>query len=159
MSVAHDHAAVKAKVTGRPCGDHLDLGRYKVLFLDTISRLKDLQDTGLNLFLGLLAVLLTLGGLFKRDASDEHIKRLAFNHLVALLFKLGSCKMDQKIRYSENRIILLFSYGNIDHTTVFFCDYSVKSQRQCHPLILFDTTIVVGLQKSHLRILIEGILF
>ena len=66
--------------------------------------------------------------------------------------------MRQKICYHKYRIRLIFAYADIDAAAVRPENNTVKRQRNSGPLILFNSAIVVRLEKTKLVRLINGVL-
>ena len=71
---------------------------------------------------------------------------------------LLSGKVDQKIAHAEYRITRLVSDTHFDHGAVLFRNDAVQSQRQCHPLVLLDTAVIVGIQHREIRVFIQRVL-
>ena len=66
--------------------------------------------------------------------------------------------MNQDIADTEYRIIFLLTNCKGNHASVLFHNDSVQSQRKGNPLVFLDAAIIMGIQKSHLGILIKRIL-
>ena len=75
-----------------------------------------------------------------------------------LFLHLLSGKVDQKIAHAEYRITRLVSDTHFDHGAVLFRNDAVQSQRQCHPLVLLDTAVIMGLEIREAALLKEGML-
>ena len=67
--------------------------------------------------------------------------------------------MDQKITDTKYRIFRLVTDTHLHGRTIFFRDHTVQCQRQCHPLIFLDASIIMGIQHGKTGILVERILF
>ena len=66
--------------------------------------------------------------------------------------------MNQQVGDKYNRIVLFFTDRNFNHTAVLLCHNAMNRKRDCHPLILLDTAVIMCIQVSHLRVLIHRIL-
>ncbi len=66
--------------------------------------------------------------------------------------------MNQDIADTKYRVIFLFSDRNRNHASILFHNHAMQSKRKCHPLVFLDATVIMCIQKCHLRILIKGIL-
>ena len=67
--------------------------------------------------------------------------------------------MDQKVCDVYDRIIFIFTDGNVDYAAVFFCDHAVDREWKSYPLIFLDTAIVVGIEVCKVCVFIQRILF
>ena len=150
MAVSSDISTVKADISGLCGRNDLDLGRYEVLFLDTILLEKDLQDSCLEDILGLLF-------LSKRNAADDDIKILSRNKLRCLLVHLLISKVGKQVSDIEYRIIFLLTYNDLVHFTVIGKDNTVNTQRDRCPLIFLESAVIVGLEINGIAVLINGI--
>ena len=153
MSVAHNHASVKAVVSRFAGRYDLNLRREEILFLYIIFLCKDLHDIGFYFFLDVVFFIR-----FRWNAADDQIEVFSLNDLGCLFLHLLSGKVDQKIAHAEYRITRLVSDTHFDHGAVLFRNDAVQSQRQCHPLVLLDTAVIVGIQHREIRVFIQRVL-
>ena len=150
MAVAHDHAAVEAVVSCSTCGNNLEFCGDEIVLFDVIFFFQDSQDVFLNrLFL------LTL----YRDAADQQVQILTLDDFGSCFCHLLTGQMRKQIGDSEYRIAVVVTDSDIYGCAVFFRNNAVESQRKSYPLIFLNSAVVVGIEHSHVVILIERILF
>ena len=56
--------------------------------------------------------------------------------------------MNEQVGYEEYRIILILTYVNLNCSTVLLDYNAMDCKRNCNPLILLDTTIIMCVQIS-----------
>ena len=151
LSVSEDHTAIQSKISGRTCRNCFQLCREKILFFHAVFFLQILQQ---RLFDKFFLLLIFFFRIFPRTASDDDVKVLAFYHNSRFLLHLLTGQMNQKIRNSKNRIFCLLANGKFNDSSVFLYHYTMECQRNGCPLIFLDATIVMGIQKCHLSILV-----
>ena len=67
--------------------------------------------------------------------------------------------MRKDIRDNEFRLAFLFTDFNGNLCTVFFYNYTVKCKRNCNPLILFNSAVIMGFEKSNFIALVKRVGF
>ena len=65
--------------------------------------------------------------------------------------------MYEKIRYKENRIVLILSYVEFDGRAVFFDDHTVKRKRDGDPLIFLDAAVIMRIKICYGAVLVQRI--
>jgi len=66
--------------------------------------------------------------------------------------------MDQKICDVKYRIFHILTNADLHNASVLLCNNTMHGKRQCHPLVFLYTTIIMGIQISQIRILVQRIL-
>ena len=66
--------------------------------------------------------------------------------------------MDQQIGDAEYGIGLVLADDHIHHGAILLGNHTVDGQRTCHPLVLLDTAVVVGIQIGKIGVLIQRVL-
>ena len=66
--------------------------------------------------------------------------------------------MDQKICDVKYRILRLLTNADLHNASVLLCNNAMHSKRQCHPLVFLYATIIMSIQISQVRILVQRIL-
>ena len=64
--------------------------------------------------------------------------------------------MGEKVGDNKLRFAFLFTDAYLYGFTVAFDDNTVKSKRDCNPLILFDAAVVVSFEVSQFAVFIKG---
>ena len=67
--------------------------------------------------------------------------------------------MNQQIRHTEHRILLVFSDHHIHNGAVFLCHNTMDRQRKRYPLIFLDSAVIMSIQIRESGILVKRILF
>ena len=67
--------------------------------------------------------------------------------------------MNEKVGDIYNWILFRFTYRYFYYGTIFLYDHSMDCKRKCNPLVFLDTTVIMGIQISQIRIFIQRILF
>ena len=65
--------------------------------------------------------------------------------------------MYEQIRYKEDRIVLILSYGKFYGLTVLFYDDPVKCKGDGDPLVFLDPAVIMGVKISKGSVFIKGI--
>ena len=94
-----------------------------------------------------------------RLVADNKIKRLALDKCGGLFLHLVLGQMGKQIRDEENRVVLLFAYIDQNSLSALFDHNAVDSEGQGDILILFDASVIMGIQVAEAAVLIDGILF
>ena len=66
--------------------------------------------------------------------------------------------MGQQVRHAQHRVVSLFADGDGDGGSVLFDHDAVKGQREGHPLVFFNTSVIVSIQESQAAVFKKGIL-
>ena len=158
LTVADNHAPIKAQFSGFARRHHFQFRRDEIFFFKTVLFFQNSADICGNgvllLFLLLFAVRFTL-----RDASNQNIQRFPLHNLRGGFRQLLPRQVNQQIRNGKYGIRILLSYGNIHPAAVLSNHNSVNCQRKRHPLILLDAAVIMGVQISESTILVQRILF
>ena len=149
LSIPDDHAGIQSVVSGRPRRDSFQFSRLEISFFHIIFFLQDLKDIGFDRLRFLT---------FQRDASDENIEIFSLYYTSTFFIHLLCSQKDQQIRNTNNRLVVFFSNADIDGSSIFFDDNTVKRHRSCHPLILLHATVVMCLQQCQRIALVQRIL-
>ena len=161
MSVAKDHAAVKACVSCRTCGNDFQLCGLKIILLDAVHLFQNGEKRILDSLLRKLLLLFPGLGLRINDdrliANDE-VKRLTLNDLGRLLLHLILCEVNQKIGNKEYGIVCILTNVQDNRLAVLFYDHAVNGKRSCDKLILLDAAVVMGIKISVAALLIQRVL-
>ena len=88
--------------------------------------------------------------------TDEQIQVLSGDGVSHRLGSLGLAKVRKNVRDDELGLVALAKF-HVLVSAVLKTDHSVDLQGDGHPLELFDPAIVVGLEISHLLVLVEGL--
>ena len=67
--------------------------------------------------------------------------------------------MGKQVCYGKCRFVFPFTDGNINLCPVLLNDDTVECKRHCNPLVLLNSTVIVGIEVRHLCILIQRVLF
>ena len=94
----------------------------------------------------------------QRAVADENVQILALHHTGALLLQLVLRQMNQQVSHAENRVSGVLTNHNIHHRAVLLHHCAVQRQRYGHPLVFFDTAVIVSIQKGQLAVLKQGVL-
>ena len=94
----------------------------------------------------------------ERHAADDDVQFFAADSFRRFLLQLFGGKMDQKVRNAYDRIVIVFADHYVQNRAVLFCDDAVQRERDGHPLVLFDTAVIMRVQICKARILIQRIL-
>ena len=62
--------------------------------------------------------------------------------------------MHQKIGYEKDRIVFFFTDIDNDLFSVFLDNNAMYGKRDRHPLIFFDTAVIMGIQECEITILV-----
>ena len=74
-----------------------------------------------------------------------------------LLFLIGR-QMDQQVCNAEYGILLFLTDAHLHNRAILFCDDPMHCKRDCDPLVFFYAPVIMRIQISHFRILIERML-
>ena len=149
MAVGADEAAVKAEVAGVCRRDSLEFSGNKIFLHDAVFLMQNAHDGKLH---AVRTIVVRLG-----PAADEDVEGFRRNGLVQRLFALLAAQMGQKVVDDELRIFGICTDLDIDLAAVRADDLAVQFQRNCDPLVLADTAVVVRLDVGQLCVFIEGI--
>ena len=149
MAVGTDHAAVQTDVAGLDRRDSLQLRRGEIILRDAVLIVQQLHHCQLHP----AAVLLVSDG----TAADEQVQRLAGHCLTQGLFALLHAQMGQQIRNHQQRITRVRTQIHRHLLAALERHHAPQLQGDRHPLILFDSPVIVGFQQGQLTVLIEGI--
>ena len=150
LSVSHDHAAVQSEISCPSCGNHFQLRGDKILLLHAVFFFQHLQKKCLHRLLLLLVI--------HRIASHQQIQRFALDYGAALFIHLLSGQVYQQVGDTHHRILVLFPDGKLQHGAVGADHGAVQRHGRGHPLIFFDTAVIMGIQIGQTAVLINGIL-
>ena len=95
---------------------------------------------------------------FARHRADQHVQAFALDDLGRLFGHLLRRKMRQQVGDDELRVIRLVAHTHLYrfHLPVMAnADHAAQLERNRRPLVLFDTAIVMRLEKCHAAVLIE----
>ena len=145
MAVSADQTGVQADVGGVGGGHRLQLSGDEILLGDAVLLIQPLHDRQLDALL-----LLALDGL----AAHQDIQLLALDALGQRLLALLRAQMGQQVADDQLGFAALAD-GDGDGAAVLQGDHAVELQGDGHPLVLADSTVVVGLQVCQLAFLIE----
>ena len=148
MAVSAEQASVQTYFTALAGGDNAQLGRQEITFSDAVLLVQQLHDVQLYQVAAFA---------FQRLGAQDHIQLLAGDDLCSGLLHLVACQMDQQVGDHKNGILGIFADGDGDGGAVLAADNAVQSQLHGGPLVLLDAAVVMSLEVSDLRILVQGI--
>ena len=149
MAVGGDETAVEAHVSGRPRGNHGQLGREEIVLADAVFFVEQAQYGKLDAVSTFVVL--------QRLAAKQHPEVFAGDALGQCLLHLVAGQVDQQVRNAEDGIGRVLTHGDLDHGAVLFGHDAVKGQGRRRPLVLLDAAVVVGLEVGHFAVLIERI--
>ena len=153
LSISRDHAAVQSAFSGFSCRNHLQLRGEEILFFKIIFFFQDAKDI---LFDSLFFLFVCLCR--QRSAADQDIQLFSFDYLSRFFLHLLGSQMRKKIADVQDRIVFILPDHNIQDRTVFFCHNAVDRKRKGHPLVFLDSAVIMRVQISQVRILIQRVL-
>ena len=147
MTVTREERAVKTEIAalaGRHsaefCGDEVGFG-------DAVFFIEYRKNVVLD------------GSVVQFARTDKDVERFGRDRLVERLFALFVTEVRKQVVDVENGIVLVLADIYADLRTVGFDDDAVERERDRDPLIFTDTAVVVRLEESKTRVLIERTLF
>ena len=149
MAVGTDHGAVQADVAGIGRRDSLQLRGGEVILRDAVLLVQQLHDRQLHP----AGVLLTAD----RAAAQQQVQRLGGNGAGQGLFGLLLAQVGQQVRDDQLGVALVGADVHLHRGAVLQGHHAVELQGDGHPLILAQATVVVGLEKGQLTVLIQGV--
>ena len=156
LPITHNHTAIQTKISCLTCRNGLQLSREKIFFFHVVFFFEILQQRLFDEFLFLFILFFRI---FPRTTSNDDVKVLTFYHNSRFLLHLLTGQMNQKIRNTKNRILCLLADSKFNDCSIFFYYHAMQCQRNRCPLVLFDAAVIMSIQKCHLSILIQRILF
>ena len=146
VTVSADERSVKADVVRLCDRNGLDFRGEEVFLRYAVFFIENFQHSEFDRVLFFASC---------RDTADEDVevfrREAVRNSLDDLLLR----EVREKVGDVEVWIALFLAYANIDVFAVFERHDAVKCERNREPLILLYTAVVVRLEESHVRLLIE----
>ena len=143
VTVSADKRTIKSDVSCFHRGYYAKLGRKKIVFTNAVFFIEQTKN------ILLYRIVLTVG-----HTSKENVELLSRNKLADLLLSV-TVEVGKQVVYIKLRIALVLSDAYVNRSAVAECNYSVKRQGECQPLILAYSAVVVRLEKCHTAVLVK----
>ena len=160
LPVGQHHAPVKTGFPRAACRDHFQLCGEEIFLFHAKLLLQNCQHAFLHGFLacGLFVFFLHIAAHFDGLVAHDHIQGFPFYHRRRLLVHLVLGQMDQQVGHEEHRVFRFFAHGNFHHRAVLFHDDTVDRQGDRHPLVFFDSAVIMGIQQGKAAVFVQRVL-
>ena len=137
------------------CGNYAKLCTHKVGFGDAVLFVEHNHYVELYLFVSrsYLAVFLNI-----RRCAEDNVKSFAGESRAECTGILILSEVRKKVGNAENGVACFVADLYVNGSTVILCYNAVDCKRNCSPLVLSDTSLVVCLEISYAVVFKEGML-
>ena len=147
MAIAAHHGAVKANVAALVGRGDLDLSTHELLLGDAVLLVEQDHGVQLDSFLDVLII--------NSIRADEEVQLLSLDAVLQGTGVLLGTQMGQQVGDAEDGIVLVLAHTDGDGGAILTGEHAVDGQRDRAPLILADTTVVMGLEVAQVVRLIQ----